>query len=77
MTWHERDASFWKCPDTVRPKKMHLLRAGTSVSLCGGVSCVREQGDESPPESRKCKRCLRMSAKDRRVRVAGVAIHER
>ena len=68
IAWFMRDASFWGRPDTTKPKRVHLRhptkqsRYEHARAMCGNVALMDEQdGGEfvNPPESMKCKRCLR------------------
>ena len=68
MAWFQRDASFWKSPDTRNPKKVHRMhptvksnynqaKYGHRVSLCG-IALIDDFEWDDPPESMKCKKCL-------------------
>jgi len=68
IKWFQRDASFWRCPNTRSVKLVHLRhpeslsKYGHSRALCGNVALIDEDdGGEfpNPSEGLKCKRCKR------------------
>ena len=68
IAWFQRDASFWSSPDTRRIKRVHLQhpesmsKYGHARALCGNIALIDDfDGGEfpNPPQSMKCKRCLR------------------
>ena len=66
VRWYSRDASFFDRPNTSSVKQLHLphltrkSKYGHTMSLCGLVPIIDDQqGQGSPSEGLKCKRCLR------------------
>lgn len=68
IAWFRRDASFWSSPDARTIKRVHIRhpnsqsRFGHSRALCGNVALIDDESYGefvNPPESLKCKRCLR------------------
>jgi hypothetical protein len=63
MKWYYRDASFWRYPETSRPKKYHLANEHMSAA-CGTQAALDPDTEyEDPPEYHKCKRCKRLEEK--------------
>ena len=68
IAWFQRDASFWTSPNTTTVKRVHIRhptkrsRFGHRRALCGDIPLLDDEDSgefPEPPETMKCKRCLR------------------
>lgn len=65
IRWFSRDASFWSSPNVRSVKRVHVAhleyksRYGHPRAMCGNIALIDDYEFPNPPESMKCKRCLR------------------
>jgi hypothetical protein len=65
IRWFRRDASFWSNPNVRSVKRVHVAhpenmsRFGHKRAICGNIALLEDYAVPNPPESMKCKRCLR------------------